>query len=366
MALAAGSNEDEGIHSFCELDEQEFALDFMKTLAEKGIAEAYNLLGALSGAPGGGLLLAKYLPDKKAPSERVEMLPCCAAQDSLLLGVFRMSYSFLRSGFLGAVAHLTSNGAAEQLMASLACISSLQLSRPVRSRLGDDVGFLDAVANFAAQTVMGFGNLDIQAVTIPLKVLAMTLGQRWRPYAAHVKQLRETADKVNAIKKSANKNKIMPPLDGLVASITSILATAKPEAKVLDLFKPDSERTMVSLADQFDWVVAGYFAILVAFTCSIEEDPAAWSPQLFNFVRNYYNQPDSCDFCGKTSGGKGDMKHCAKCRYTRYCSVDCQRQHWKVGHKHNCFDAQVGKDEHAADCDCWRIGPKTVEWRSLS
>ncbi|XP_035682106.1 poly [ADP-ribose] polymerase tankyrase-1-like isoform X2 [Branchiostoma floridae] len=31
-----------------------------------------------------------------------------------------------------------------------------------------------------------------------------------------------------------------------------------------------------------------------------------------------------------------DLKLCAGCKMTRYCSRDCQRQHWSVGHKKCC------------------------------
>ncbi|XP_035664679.1 protein fem-1 homolog A-like [Branchiostoma floridae] len=39
--------------------------------------------------------------------------------------------------------------------------------------------------------------------------------------------------------------------------------------------------------------------------------------------------------CGKP-GYRKTLKLCAGCKLTRYCSRDCQKQHWSVGHKKCC------------------------------
>ncbi|XP_078601010.1 uncharacterized protein LOC144876017 isoform X1 [Branchiostoma floridae x Branchiostoma japonicum] len=39
--------------------------------------------------------------------------------------------------------------------------------------------------------------------------------------------------------------------------------------------------------------------------------------------------------CGKP-GYRSTLKLCAGCKLTRYCSRDCQKQHWSVGHKRCC------------------------------
>ncbi|XP_078601072.1 uncharacterized protein LOC144876064 [Branchiostoma floridae x Branchiostoma japonicum] len=39
--------------------------------------------------------------------------------------------------------------------------------------------------------------------------------------------------------------------------------------------------------------------------------------------------------CGKP-GYRKTLKLCARCKLTRYCSRDCQIQHWSVGHKKCC------------------------------
>ncbi|XP_019634803.1 PREDICTED: kinase D-interacting substrate of 220 kDa-like [Branchiostoma belcheri] len=43
--------------------------------------------------------------------------------------------------------------------------------------------------------------------------------------------------------------------------------------------------------------------------------------------------------CNPTCGKPGDrstLKLCGQCKLTRYCSRDCQKQHWTVGHKKSC------------------------------
>eukprot|EP00058_Branchiostoma_floridae_P015552 XP_002601040.1 hypothetical protein BRAFLDRAFT_96924 [Branchiostoma floridae] len=46
--------------------------------------------------------------------------------------------------------------------------------------------------------------------------------------------------------------------------------------------------------------------------------------------------------------GRKTLKLCAGCKLTRYCSRDCQKQHWSVGHKKCCgHDAYTGGREQA-------------------
>lgn len=44
---------------------------------------------------------------------------------------------------------------------------------------------------------------------------------------------------------------------------------------------------------------------------------------------------DTCAHCQKTASEVGNLKACAKCQTTRYCSRDCQKAHWKE-HKKIC------------------------------
>ncbi|XP_066287921.1 protein fem-1 homolog A-like [Branchiostoma lanceolatum] len=53
--------------------------------------------------------------------------------------------------------------------------------------------------------------------------------------------------------------------------------------------------------------------------------------------------------CGKP-GYRSTLKLCARCKLTRYCSRDCQAQHWSVGHKKCC-----GQDA------CSDVGPETFK-----
>ncbi|XP_078603241.1 uncharacterized protein LOC144877208 [Branchiostoma floridae x Branchiostoma japonicum] len=49
--------------------------------------------------------------------------------------------------------------------------------------------------------------------------------------------------------------------------------------------------------------------------------------------------------CGKP-GYRKTLKLCGRCKLTRYCSRDCQKQHWSVGHK-KCCGHDVFSDEQA-------------------
>ena len=45
----------------------------------------------------------------------------------------------------------------------------------------------------------------------------------------------------------------------------------------------------------------------------------------------------SCGACGKEPSATGKrLQVCAGCRSVSYCSKQCQREHWKNGHKAEC------------------------------
>ncbi|XP_078601048.1 uncharacterized protein LOC144876039 isoform X2 [Branchiostoma floridae x Branchiostoma japonicum] len=57
----------------------------------------------------------------------------------------------------------------------------------------------------------------------------------------------------------------------------------------------------------------------------------------------------------------GTLKLCGRCKLTRYCSRDCQKQHWSVGHKKCCgHDAYTDEgpnpneklESHPSTCAC--------------
>ncbi|XP_078601047.1 uncharacterized protein LOC144876039 isoform X1 [Branchiostoma floridae x Branchiostoma japonicum] len=66
--------------------------------------------------------------------------------------------------------------------------------------------------------------------------------------------------------------------------------------------------------------------------------------------------------CGKPGYRKtGTLKLCGRCKLTRYCSRDCQKQHWSVGHKKCCgHDAYTDEgpnpneklESHPSTCAC--------------
>ena len=39
-----------------------------------------------------------------------------------------------------------------------------------------------------------------------------------------------------------------------------------------------------------------------------------------------------CECCGK----EGAAKRCSRCMESFYCSIACQRKHWKAGHRTKC------------------------------
>jgi hypothetical protein len=45
----------------------------------------------------------------------------------------------------------------------------------------------------------------------------------------------------------------------------------------------------------------------------------------------------TCEVCAK-QGSLSEIRMCGGCSGPFYCSVECQRQHWKAGHKQQCAD----------------------------
>lgn len=47
----------------------------------------------------------------------------------------------------------------------------------------------------------------------------------------------------------------------------------------------------------------------------------------------------ACNYCSIV---KHKMKKCSSCKITRYCSIDCQEQHWRI-HKHECSELKYNE-----------------------
>jgi hypothetical protein len=50
--------------------------------------------------------------------------------------------------------------------------------------------------------------------------------------------------------------------------------------------------------------------------------------------------PSRCAFCDRGSENGLKLKPCPRCKRPCYCGVECQRAHWKGGHKTNCIPAK--------------------------
>lgn len=66
------------------------------------------------------------------------------------------------------------------------------------------------------------------------------------------------------------------------------------------------------------------------------------------------NKQGHCATCAKTAASGIDLKHCSKCRTTRYCSIDCQKADWKA-HQKVCISTVIGIDKpfHRLHAKTW-------------
>ncbi|XP_035682104.1 poly [ADP-ribose] polymerase tankyrase-2-like isoform X2 [Branchiostoma floridae] len=96
----------------------------------------------------------------------------------------------------------------------------------------------------------------------------------------------------------------------------------------------DTVRRLIELGarpDLDDGHIAQILRVEVAENrCSVEE-----SYNLIEEVRKSKLLRCCNPKCGKP-GYRKTLKLCGRCKLTRYCSRDCQKQHWSVGHKKCC------------------------------
>ena len=77
--------------------------------------------------------------------------------------------------------------------------------------------------------------------------------------------------------------------------------------------------------------------------CRAEKLPPAWSlaaggvngPRYVN--GQFVGAPDMCGYEGCMKSGA--TQQCSRCKVVKYCSRECQRRHWKAGHREECCAA---------------------------
>mmetsp|Transcript_30846 Transcript_30846/g.49894 ORF Transcript_30846/g.49894 Transcript_30846/m.49894 type:complete len:185 (-) Transcript_30846:4-558(-) len=66
-----------------------------------------------------------------------------------------------------------------------------------------------------------------------------------------------------------------------------------------------------------------------------DQDRLPLFPSTDNFPDRMLIEGLSC-WCSQCRAMLSNPKRCAKCRIAVYCNADCQRAHWKTGHKNEC------------------------------
>ena len=71
---------------------------------------------------------------------------------------------------------------------------------------------------------------------------------------------------------------------------------------------------------------------------------------------SYITQTSQCDHCGTgTPPSFPKMLTCSACKSVHYCTKECQRQHWKNGHKAMCMGKAIPKDVFRVAYFCSRM-----------
>jgi len=79
-------------------------------------------------------------------------------------------------------------------------------------------------------------------------------------------------------------------------------------------------------------------------------------------MNNPTAEVNKCDSCGKVASATIRLKRCSACKRKMYCSVKCQKQDWKDGHKDVCRTLQ--SFQRALDNATFR-GPDDPFWVSF-
>lgn len=72
----------------------------------------------------------------------------------------------------------------------------------------------------------------------------------------------------------------------------------------------------------------------------IETAKAKLAATMLESQDDLYTPKMQCASCSAPKSGAATLRVCSSCRCVSYCSVDCQRAHWKSGHKQVCKQRQ--------------------------
>eukprot|EP00058_Branchiostoma_floridae_P002846 XP_002588334.1 hypothetical protein BRAFLDRAFT_81473 [Branchiostoma floridae] len=116
----------------------------------------------------------------------------------------------------------------------------------------------------------------------------------------------------------------------------------------------DTVRRLIELGARPD-LTDGHVGQKLAVTAEIRHDFAEESLKLIEEARKTKLLRCCNPKCGKPGyRSTGTLKLCGRCKLTRYCSRDCQKQHWSVGHKKCC-----GNDAYSIEgSDHFQLGQK--------
>ncbi|XP_035682998.1 poly [ADP-ribose] polymerase tankyrase-2-like [Branchiostoma floridae] len=116
----------------------------------------------------------------------------------------------------------------------------------------------------------------------------------------------------------------------------------------------DTVRRLIELGARPD-LTNGHVGQKLAVTAEIRHDFAEESLKLIEEARKTKLLRCCNPKCGKPGyRSTGTLKLCGRCKLTRYCSRDCQKQHWSVGHKKCC-----GNDAYSIEgSDHFQLGQK--------
>jgi hypothetical protein len=155
--------------------------------------------------------------------------------------------------------------------------------------------------------------------------------------------------KNNKKNKTNKQDKLLSKHAHIFESPESIIKACEQIKKIRELILAtnDTSPKALSMLTAYDKLVKTEQRVLKNFSRDIlkkeinMDDPTSL---IEDNLKNYLEGPEEdkqCCNCKKEPEARQKFKTCNGCKLLKYCSIECQKNHWKAGHKQKCREIHI-------------------------